>query len=452
MTRNMTSFGAAFLAAMILASATRAVAADDATKTFAECAKACSDCQRECASCFNQCVGHLAKGHKAHAAIARLCADCDKCCALAGQPVRRQQPARRPHICVSCAKCCDDCAAACEKSEDDKSDGRMRQVVPRLRQVVPWDGEARRQQVKPRAAPGGSVMIEIVIGSGAALALAVLYLASCIRVLNEYERGVIFRLGRAMPAPKGPGLILVFWPVDSMVRVDLRTITTVIEPQDVITRDNVSVRVNAVLYFRVVDPMRSVLEVADFMFATSQVALTTLRSTLGQAELDDLLTERDKVNRRLQEIIDGHTEPWGVKVSVVEVKDVDLPEPMKRSMAHQAEAERDRRAKVINAEGEFQAADKLRKAAEIMTPYPMAMQMRYLQTLTEVALGEEFHHHLPAAPRAAAALPRGRPRGRGRAGRCAAPSQAGNGAGGDPCGKERPALKPTKRRTGSCLS
>ncbi len=217
------------------------------------------------------------------------------------------------------------------------------------------------------------------------LVLICMYVLTCIRVLNEYERGVVFRLGRAMPNPRGPGLILVFWPVDRMMRVDLRTITKVIEPQDVITRDNVSVRVNAVLYFRVVDPMRSVLEVADFLFATSQVALTTLRSTLGQAELDDLLTERDKVNRRLQEIIDGHTEPWGVKVSVVEVKDVDLPEPMKRSMAHQAEAERDRRAKVINAEGEFQAADKLRQAAQIMTPYPMAMQMRYLQTLTEVA-------------------------------------------------------------------
>ena len=218
-----------------------------------------------------------------------------------------------------------------------------------------------------------------------ALALVALYLLTCIRVLNEYERGVIFRLGRAMPKPKGPGLIMVFGPVDRMMRVDLRTITKVIEPQDVITKDNVSVRVNAVLYFRVVDPMRSVLEVADFLFATSQVALTTLRSTLGQAELDDLLTERDKVNRRLQAIIDGHTEPWGGESLLVEVKDVDLPEPMKRSMAHQAEAERDRRAKGINAEGEFQAADKLRQAAEIMTPYPMAMQMRYLQTLTEVA-------------------------------------------------------------------
>jgi regulator of protease activity HflC (stomatin/prohibitin superfamily) len=228
-------------------------------------------------------------------------------------------------------------------------------------------------------------MIFTAIGLGIALALAGLYLLTCIRVLNEYERGVVFRLGRAMPNPRGPGLVMIFSPVDRMMRVDLRTITKVIEPQDIITKDNVSVRVNAVLYFRVVDPMRSVLEVADFLFATAQVALTTLRSTLGQAELDDLLTERDKVNRRLQEIIDGHTEPWGVKVSVVEVKDVDLPEPMKRSMAHQAEAERDRRAKVINAEGEFQAADKLRQAAQIMTPYPMAMQMRYLQTLTEVA-------------------------------------------------------------------
>jgi regulator of protease activity HflC (stomatin/prohibitin superfamily) len=220
---------------------------------------------------------------------------------------------------------------------------------------------------------------------GIVLAFAGMYLLTCIRILNEYERGVLFRLGRALPKPKGPGLIMVFWPIERMMTVDLRTITKVIEPQDIITRDNVSVRVDAVLYFRVVDPMRAVLEVADFLFATSQVALTALRSTLGQAELDDLLTERDKVNHRLQEIIDGHTEPWGVKVSVVEVKDVDLPEAMKRSMAHQAEAERDRRAKVINAEGEFQAAEKLKQAAQIMTPYPMAMQMRYLQTLTEVA-------------------------------------------------------------------
>ena len=227
-------------------------------------------------------------------------------------------------------------------------------------------------------------MIETAMVLGGALALVAVYLLTCVRVLNEYERGVIFRLGRTMPRPKGPGLILVFWPVDRMMRVDLRTITRVIEPQDIITRDNVSVRVSAVLYFRVVDPMRSVLEVADFLFATSQVALTTLRSTLGQAELDDLLTERDKVNRRLQEIIDGHTEPWGVKVSVVEVKDVDLPEAMKRSMARQAEAERERRAKVINAEGEFQASERLKDAALVIEEHPIALQLRYLQTLLEI--------------------------------------------------------------------
>ncbi len=228
-------------------------------------------------------------------------------------------------------------------------------------------------------------MNDIALGVLGFLVLAVLYLLSCVRVLKEYERGVVFRLGRVLPRPKGPGLILVFWPVDTMVRVGLRIVTRVIEPQDIITKDNVSVRVNAVLYFRVIDPMRSALSVADFLYATSQVALTTLRSTLGQAELDDLLTDREKVNHRLQEIIDGHTEPWGVKVSAVEVKDVDLPEAMKRSMARQAEAERERRAKVINAEGEFQAAERLRQAAEIMTPFPIAMQMRYLQALADVA-------------------------------------------------------------------
>jgi regulator of protease activity HflC (stomatin/prohibitin superfamily) len=230
-----------------------------------------------------------------------------------------------------------------------------------------------------------TVMGIVVIALGIGLAVVVLYLLTCIRVLTEYERGVIFRLGRVMPKPKGPGLIMVFGPVDRMVRIDLRTVTKVIEPQDVITRDNVSVKVDAVLYFKVVDPMKAVLQVESFLYATSQVALTTLRSTVGQAELDELLTERDKVNQRLQAIIDGHTEPWGIKVSVVEVKDVDLPDAMKRSMAAQAEAERARRAKVINAEGEFQASTKLRQAAEIMSPYPMAMQMRYLQALAEVA-------------------------------------------------------------------
>ena len=232
---------------------------------------------------------------------------------------------------------------------------------------------------------GIAVMGIVVITLGIAVVLIVLYLLSCIRVLTEYERGVIFRLGRVLPQPRGPGLILVFGPVETMVRIDLRTVTKVIEPQDVITRDNVSVKVDAVLYYRVVDPMSAVLQVENYMFATAQVALTTLRSTVGQADLDELLTERDKVNHHLQAIIDGHTEPWGIKVSVVEIKDVDLPDAMKRSMAAQAEAERARRAKVINAEGEFQASTKLRQAAEIMTPYPMAMQMRYLQALAEVA-------------------------------------------------------------------
>ncbi len=286
-------------------------------------------------------------------------------------------------------------------------------------------------------------MIEIAVALGGLLALGAVYLLSCIRVLNEYERGVVFRLGRVIPQPKGPGLIMVFWPVDRMMRVDLRTITTVIEPQDIITKDNVSVRVNAVLYFRVVDPMRSVLEVADFLFATSQVALTTLRSTLGQAELDDLLTERDKVNRRLQEIIDGHTEPWGVKVSVVEVKDVDLPDAMKRSMARQAEAERERRAKVINAEGEFQAADKLRQAAQIMTPYPMAMQMRYLQALADVASDENSTIIFPlplellgpfmkGARHVADAMADGKPAGTSPGVQEPAPSETTNGFGATP--------------------
>jgi regulator of protease activity HflC (stomatin/prohibitin superfamily) len=228
-------------------------------------------------------------------------------------------------------------------------------------------------------------MIDIGFGLGIALTVVVLYLLSCIRVLTEYERGVIFRLGRVMPEPKGPGLIMVFAPVERMTRIGLRTVTKVIEPQDVITKDNVSVKVDAVLYYKVIDPMSAVLQVENYMFATAQVALTTLRSTVGQAELDELLTERDKVNHHLQAIIDGHTEPWGIKVSVVEIKDVDLPDAMKRSMAAQAEAERARRAKVINAEGEFQASTRLRQAAEIMTPYPMAMQMRYLQALAEVA-------------------------------------------------------------------
>lgn len=214
--------------------------------------------------------------------------------------------------------------------------------------------------------------------------MVVLILASAIRVLREYERAVIFRLGRAISG-KGPGLILLIPLVDKMVKVSLRVVVMDIPPQDVITRDNVSVKVNAVLYFRVVDPNRAILEVENFLFATSQLAQTTLRSVLGQAELDDLLAEREKINIRLQEIIDLHTDPWGIKVSSVEVKDVDLPVEMKRAMARQAEAERERRAKVINAEGEYQASQRLAEAAAIIQSQPAALQLRYLQTLAEIA-------------------------------------------------------------------
>jgi regulator of protease activity HflC (stomatin/prohibitin superfamily) len=219
---------------------------------------------------------------------------------------------------------------------------------------------------------------------GILLALVVLYLLTCIRVLFEYDRGVVFRLGRVLPQPKGPGLILIFWPVDWMVRVSLRTHVEDVPAQDVITRDNVSVRVNAVVYSRVIDPMRAVLQVESYRYAISQVSQTTLRSILGQAELDELLAERDKINHRLQQVIDQQTDPWGVKVSTVEVKHVDLPDTMKRAMARQAESERERRAKVIHAEGEFQASGRLRDAAETIEGHPMAMQMRFLQTLAEV--------------------------------------------------------------------
>lgn len=220
--------------------------------------------------------------------------------------------------------------------------------------------------------------------TGMILGIVVLYVLSCIRILFEYQRGVIFRLGRALPAPKGPGLIFVFWPIDRMVRVSLRTFVQDVPSQDVITCDNVSVEVNAVVYFRVVDPMKAILEVENYMFATSQLSQTTLRSIVGQAQLDDLLSERDKINRKLQSVIDQQTDPWGVKVALVEVKHVDLPQHMKRAMAKQAESERERRAKVIHAEGEYQAAAKLRDAAEMIKEHPMAMQMRFLQTLVEV--------------------------------------------------------------------
>ena len=216
------------------------------------------------------------------------------------------------------------------------------------------------------------------------VALVAMYLLSCIRILNEYERGVLFRLGRVLEKTKGPGLIMVFWPVDRMVRVSMRTYVDDVPSQDVITRDNVSVKVNAVVYFHVTDPLKSVLQVENYLYATSQVSQTTLRSILGQAELDELLAERDKINRRLQEMIDQQTDPWGVKVSAVEVKHVDLPDTMQRAMARQAESERERRAKVIHAEGEFQASGRLRDAAETIEGHPMAMQMRFLQTLSDV--------------------------------------------------------------------
>jgi regulator of protease activity HflC (stomatin/prohibitin superfamily) len=217
------------------------------------------------------------------------------------------------------------------------------------------------------------------------VALVLLYLLNAIKILREYERGVIFRLGRVLPKPKGPGLIFVFPPIDRMVRVSLRIVTMDIPAQDVITRDNVSVKVNAVVYFRVMEPQKAVLEVQDYLFATSQLAQTTLRSVLGEVELDELLSEREKLNTQLQEIIDKHTDPWGIKVTLVEMKHVDLPENMVRAIARQAEAERERRAKVIHAEGEFQAADNLTKAAHVISANPQALQLRFLSTLTEIA-------------------------------------------------------------------
>jgi regulator of protease activity HflC (stomatin/prohibitin superfamily) len=216
------------------------------------------------------------------------------------------------------------------------------------------------------------------------LFIAVVLLISGVKVLPEYERAVIFRLGRLVPH-RGPGLIYVIPGIERMVRLDLRTITMDVPPQDVITRDNVSVKVNAVLYFRVIDPNRATVEIENYLFATSQLAQTTLRSVCGQAELDDLLAEREKINSHLQEILDSQTDPWGIKVSLVEVKHIDLPQEMQRALAKQAEAERERRAKVINAEGEFQAAQRLADASAIIEQHPVALQLRYLQTLSEVA-------------------------------------------------------------------
>ncbi|HOU17382.1 MAG: slipin family protein, partial [Candidatus Marinimicrobia bacterium] len=214
--------------------------------------------------------------------------------------------------------------------------------------------------------------------------LLIFLISSAIRVLREYERGVIFRLGRLIAA-KGPGLFFLIPVVDRMVKVSLRTVVMDVPPQDIITKDNVSVKVNAVVYFRVVDPSKAVVEVEDYLYATSQLSQTTLRSILGQAELDELLSSREKINAELQTILDTHTDPWGIKVSQVEIKHVDLPQEMQRAMAKQAEAERERRAKVINAEGEFQAATKLAQAAEIMNKEPITIQLRFLQTLREVA-------------------------------------------------------------------
>src|SRR6201987_5526483 len=216
------------------------------------------------------------------------------------------------------------------------------------------------------------------------LFLLILFLIGAIKVAREYERGIIFRLGRLLENPKGPGLFLLIPVVDRMVKVDLRTITLTVPPQDVITKDNVPVRVNAVAYFRIVDPKAAIVQIENFMVATSQIAQTTLRSVLGQHSLDELLSERDKINTILQGIIDEQTAPWGIKVSIVEVKDVEIPQGMQRAMARQAEAERERRAKVINAEGEFQASERLKDAAIVLEEHPVALQLRYLQTLIEL--------------------------------------------------------------------
>ncbi len=218
------------------------------------------------------------------------------------------------------------------------------------------------------------------------LAILLLYCWSTINILREYERGVVFRLGRLLPEAKGPGLVFIWWPVYKMVRVSLRTITLEVPPQDIISRDNVSVKVNAIVYFRVMNAPRAIVEVENYLYATSQLAQTTLRSVLGEVELDDLLSRREKLNVKLQEILDQHTDAWGIKVSLVEVKQVDLPQEMQRAMAKQAEAEREKRAKIIHAEGEFQAAAKLAEAASVIGREPMALQLRYLQTLTEIGV------------------------------------------------------------------
>jgi regulator of protease activity HflC (stomatin/prohibitin superfamily) len=216
------------------------------------------------------------------------------------------------------------------------------------------------------------------------VAIVLFVVISAIKIIREYERAVVFRLGRLLPNPKGPGIFILIPIVDKMVKVDLRTITLNVPPQDVITRDNVPVRVNAVAYFRIVQPQEAIVQIENFMVATSQIAQTTLRSVLGQHQLDELLSEREKINAILQGIIDEATGPWGIKVSIVEVKDVEVPQGMQRAMARQAEAERERRAKVINAEGEYQASERLKDAAKVIEEHPIALQLRYLQTLLEL--------------------------------------------------------------------
>ncbi len=225
----------------------------------------------------------------------------------------------------------------------------------------------------------------IPIPALAAALLLLFWIVNCLKIFNEYERGVVFRLGRLVPVPRGPGITFIIWPIDRVIRVSLRTIVLDVPPQDIITRDNVSVKVNAVVYFRVIDPNRAIVEVENFHYATSQLSQTTLRSVLGQVELDDLLSKRERLNSELQAILDRHTDPWGIKVSMVEVKHVDLPPDMQRAMARQAEAEREKRAKIIHAEGENQAAANLRLAAIELERSPMALQLRFLQTLTEIA-------------------------------------------------------------------
>jgi regulator of protease activity HflC (stomatin/prohibitin superfamily) len=239
-------------------------------------------------------------------------------------------------------------------------------------------------------------MVAAYAGLVVAIFLLVLYIIAAVKVVREYERGIVFRLGRLLPEPKGPGLFFLIPVVDRMVKVDLRTITLNIPPQEVITKDNVPVRVNAVAYFRIVAPKDAIVQVENFMVATSQIAQTTLRAVLGQHVLDELLSEREKINAILQEIIDAATGPWGIKVSVVEVKDVEIPTGMQRAMARQAEAERERRAKIINAEGEFQAAERLKDAALVMEQHPTALQLRYLQTLLEIGAGNASTIIFPA--------------------------------------------------------